>query len=163
VADAVAPKRLWDGNGNRNQGVWSIIRELNDDVQAFCVRDATPLDVSGAASHPATMDGASDYFGGRTHAHLQVVHSWSGRPRPKCKNETRQSIRGNAQDKGQTPVVVGKGWLSHYPVAYAFRKAAWPGTDQVKVNNAWGPHDRTGADAIEWIWAQSWFSGEIYP
>jgi hypothetical protein len=33
----------------------------------------------------------------------------------------------------------------------------------VKVNNAWGDFDRTGADAIEWIWAKSWFSGEIYP
>jgi len=68
-----------------------------------------------------------------------------------------RSIRGAASGKGPTPVVVGKGWLSHYPVAYAYYDG-WK--DYVKVNNGWGP---THNQRTEWIWADSWFSGEINP
>ena len=155
--DAVAPLELFDSNDNRNGGVFSIIREISQYVDTFCVNNTQ------AASLPGDMDEARQYFDGRTHASLQVFHSLSGRPRPKCKSRARKSIRGDDPEKGQTPVIVGKGFLSHYPIAYAYRKAGWPGTDEVKVNNAWGTHDDIGADAIEWIWAQSWFSGEIFP
>lgn len=148
--NAVAPRNADSNPYLGSQGVRNMIEELNGHVDVFCLGD------SGATA-PWDMDEARHYLWGRTGTKLEVHHSWTGRPKRRCRLETKESIRGRANGKGKTPVVVGKGWLSHYPVAYAYRT---PWVDDVKVNNGWGP---TSDEQTEWIWAQTWFSGETYP
>lgn len=148
--DAVAPRNADSNPYLGSQGVRNMIEELNGHVDVFCLGD------SGATA-PWDMDEARNYLWGRTGTDLEVHHSWTGRPKRRCRIETKESIRGSANGKGKTPVVVGKGWLSHYPVAYAYRT---PWVDDVKVNNGWGP---SSDEQTEWIWAQTWFSGETYP
>lgn len=148
--DKVAPDKNWQDNG----GPKNVMKELNGHLNVFCLGD------SGATA-PWDMDKAVRYLRGRTYTRLEIHHSWSGRPIKRARIETRESIRGNANNKGPTPVVVGKGWMSHYPMAYAYWDSTWH-PDHVKVNNGWGENPN-GAQANEWIWAQTWFSGEIYP
>jgi hypothetical protein len=144
-----------DHNGGDNGGPKEVMKELNRHVNVFCVGD------SGATA-PWDMDEANRYLWGRTGTKLTTVHSWTGRPIPAAKRRTRRSIKGNAPGKGRTPTIVGKGWLSHYPMAFSYWQIWWK-SDKVKVNNGWGGFGRVGGSAIEWISATSWFSGEIYP
>jgi hypothetical protein len=149
-ADAVCPKNHDKRAAINSNGVRSMIEELNRRVDVFCVGN------SGATA-PWDMDEARFYLWGRTGTDLEVRYHIAGFPKRQCQRRIAESIRGRAQGKGPTPVVVGTGWLSHYPVAYAYRDD-W--VDDMKVNNGWGPtHD----ERTEWIWSKSWFSGETYP
>jgi hypothetical protein len=146
-SNAVAPKRMYR---NGSQGVKNMLEEINHHVDVFCMGD-------NGATAPWDMNEVKYYLSGRTGTSIEYWYSPSGVPWGKCKNEAIESIKGNASGKGPTPVVVGKGWLSHYPMAYAWSNGWW---DYFKVNNGWGKsHDQ----ATEWIWEPTWFSGEIYP
>jgi len=150
-ADAVAPINHDSNPVLTSNGVRSMIEELSDDLNVVCVGD-------NGATVPWAMDGARDYLSGRTGTDLDIHFHSGGFSKPRCEVAAARSIRGDANGKGPTPLVVGKGFLSHYPVAYAFRDGFW--NNHVKVNNGWGPnHD----ERTEWIWADSWFSGETYP
>jgi hypothetical protein len=79
-------------------------------------------------------------------------------------NEIAQSTVANRR-----PVVIGTGWLSHYPVAYGYavrtRPEAWDegwfdGDDvvyqqQFYVNNGWG------GQGNGWVSAGTWFAGRV--
>ena len=141
--DAVAPRQM-------SNGVRSVLEELNDDVDVFCIGD-------NGATAPWDMGGATRYLHGRTGTSIEYWWSGSGIPWGRCKREARESIKGNANNKGPTPTIVGKGWLSHYPLAYAYSDGWW---DYFKINNGWFSNH---PEKTEWIWAPTWFSGEIYP
>jgi hypothetical protein len=150
-ADAVAPINHNSDPTLTSNGVQSMIEELSDNLNVFCAGD-------NGATAPWDMDGAREYLSGRTGTKLEIHFHSGGFSKVRCRVAAIQSIRGDANGKGPTPLVVGKGFLSHYPVAYAYRDGFW--NDHVKVNNGWG---QTHDERTEWIWADSWFSGETYP
>jgi len=145
--DAVAPKGM-------NSGVRNIIKELNSHVNVFCM-------FNSGATGPWDMDKARKYLRGRTYAKIEVHASVT--PIISAYLNARDSITGAAPNKRATPVVVGEGFLSHYPVAYAFWRRGNRFRDLYKVNNGWGGHGRVKNKATEWIPARTWFSGELDP
>lgn len=139
-------------------GVENVIREIHDDVGTFC-------SFGQGATAPWTMDGASGYLSGRTGTRLTTHYNSLGMHEDRLRQYARNSIRDR-----DTPVVIGTGWLTHYPVAYGY---AWQSRIVRKcfvfcwneevydrsfyVNQGWG-----GA-GNEWVTASTWFAGEIYP
>jgi hypothetical protein len=146
-ADELIP----DGTVSANLGgPRNVMEELNGYVDVWCPNS------NNGATFPWDMNEAKAYFRGRTGTTLETHLNPTGSPCPRCKNEIVESIKGNDRRKEETPAVVGKGWLSHYPLAYGFYDG-WH--DFFKVNNGWGwDHDQR----TEWIWAETWFSGEIH-
>lgn len=150
-ANAVAPIAM-------DNGVRNIIRELNGQVGTFCWSGS-------GATPPWSMDGSWRYLSGRSYTQ-QVCHwnsiGW-------CEDGLRNRAIASIRDR-RTPAIIGTGWLSHYPLAFGY---AWQRRvirrcfifcwdDEVYdrcfyVNQGWG-----GA-GNEWVQAETWFSGEIYP
>ncbi|MEO1795872.1 MAG: hypothetical protein AAFR53_02515 [Pseudomonadota bacterium] len=140
-------------------GVRNVIREIAGHIGTFC-------SFGQGATHPATMAQASRYFRRRTGTRLVEHHNIFGAHEARLRNYARNSIR----DRG-TPAIIGTGWLSHYPVAYGYkwqrrtvRKSfLWHSWDEVVydrwfyVNQGWGGYGN------DWVPADTWFSGEIYP
>ena len=149
-ADRKAPKGM-------TSGVKNMLEELHHHVNVFCINPGFLGSKQGATA-PWDMDGVVKYLNGRTGTSYEYWWGGGGLARPKCKNEAVESIKGNANNKGPTPTIVGKGWLSHYPLAYAYSDGFWG--DHFKVNNGWG---KNTSQATEWIDAGTWFSGEFYP
>ncbi|WP_299206188.1 hypothetical protein [uncultured Tateyamaria sp.] len=111
------------------------------------------------------MGQASRYFSGRIGTTLVEHHSIFGVSETRLREYARNSIRDR-----DTPAVIGTGWLSHYPVAYAYawqsrivRKCfifCWNETVYDRrfwVNQGWG------GSGNDWVPADTWFAGEIYP
>ncbi|WP_299546295.1 hypothetical protein [uncultured Tateyamaria sp.] len=150
-ADVVSPT-------SQTAGVNNVIEEIADDVDTFCA-------FGQGATHPATMGQASRYFSGRTGTTLVEHHNIFGVSESRLREYARNSIRDR-----DTPAVIGTGWLSHYPVAYGYawqsrivRKCfifCWNETVYDRwfwVNQGWG------GSGNDWVPADTWFAGEIYP
>lgn len=153
-ADAVAPV-------NQDGGIDNIIVELRGEVHTFCM-------FGQGATAPWDMSGATAYLSGRTGTRLETRYNSVGLHEDYLRDRARDSIRDR-----RTPAVIGTGWLTHYPLAYAYAEetrivrncflfACW---DEVqtsrcfKINNGWGG----GGSTAEWIAASTWFAGEIFP
>ncbi|WP_152532173.1 hypothetical protein [Leptolyngbya sp. Heron Island J] len=111
------------------------------------------------------MVNASQYLTGRSYPRLSTDYNIVGIHMSHLRDKAIASIRDN-----KTPVIIGTGWLSHYPLAfgYAVRKrivtkcffGCWKETEYIQtfcVNQGWpGPgHD--------WVPASTWFVGEAFP
>lgn len=143
----------------QDSGVKNVIEELHDDVDTFC-------SFGQGATAPWDMDGAASYLSGRTGTDLVVHYNSVGVSETRLREYARNSIRDR-----DTPVVIGTGWLTHYPMAYGYawqtrtvRKcillACWDEKVYDRwfyVNNGWG------GSGNEWVTASTWFAGEIYP
>jgi hypothetical protein len=151
-ADAVAPL-VQDG------GITNVIRELNNDVHTFCL-------FGSGATFPWDMPDAFTYLNGRSGVTLQCNWDSIGICESGLRNKAVASIVNR-----QTPVVIGTGWLSHYPLAFGYATQqrtvrycflfCWNEevTDRAfYVNEGWG-----GGGAGDWIEASTWFAGQITP
>lgn len=143
-SDAVAPRY-------NDTGIENAIREIRAQVRTFC----TP---NGGATYPWDMALASAYLAPRTSATIRVEYNAVGSHEDRLREIARYSIAVLRR-----PVVIGTGWLSHYPLAYGYRsrtKQEWWGTAverQFYVNQGWGGVDNA------WINAGTWFTGELRP
>ena len=149
--NAVAPLAM-------DEGVRNMIREIRDHIATFCL-------TGSGATFPWDMGQADRYLSGRTGTSLDTHYNSFGIHENRLRNYARSSIIDR-----KTPVIIGTGWLSHYPVAYGY---AWQNrvvrrcilfcwnenvTDRsFYVNQGWG-----GA-LNGWITASTWFAGEIFP
>ncbi len=144
-----------------NEGVRNMISEINDHVDTWCV----PFSNS-AATYPWKMDRARKYLSGRTGTSLRTAYSRIGRSKSECRINARNSIRNR-----KTPVVIGTGWLKHYPVAYGYawrsrvvRRGVGPFSWTKTVYDRWfRVNQGWGQNSGEWVEASTWFAGEIFP
>ena len=151
-ADALAPL-------TQDVGVENMIKEIHGYVGTFCWGNS-------GATFPFTMQFAVRYFFNRTAATLRIGFSDLGIPW----NYMRDRVIDSIVNRG-TPAVIGTGWLTHYPMAYGYRWRTytvrhkflfWSWTTEETdrafyVNNGWG------GSGNEWVSANTWFSGEIFP
>ena len=144
--NAVAPKWM-------DEGIKNISREINGLVKTFCAG-------SSGATPPWDMPNASSYLAGRTGTTLVAHWNSLGIAENRLLNYAKDSIRLH-----KTPVIIGTGWLTHYPLAwrYAWRKrTTWSGLSteyqrKFYVNQGWG------GSGNAWVPASTWFAGEIRP
>ena len=151
-SDADAPR-------TQDSGVRNMILELRDDVNTFCA-------FGSGATCPWDMGGASDYLSNRTGARLSSRYNAVGYCETGLRNCARDEIQSHS-----TPAVIGIGWLSHYPLAYAYRSRSrrvracficwWDRTEyqrQFKINTGWGT-----SYGPQWESAETWFCGRLFP
>ena len=138
----------------------NAIRYIRNQVDTFCAG-------SSGATAPWDMDDARYYLSYvGTGTGLTESHNVVGYHEDRLKSYARNEIRYNGR-----PVVIGTGWLTHYPLAWQYRfrtrPEAWDegwfdGDDvvyeeQFYVNSGWGG---TGNG---WVSASTWFAGRINP
>ena len=151
-ADAVAPLSM-------DNGVRNVIKEIHGYVGTFNL-------AGNGATFPWDMGKAVYYFSGRTNTHMETHHNTFGLHTWGLFLEARGSIVYR-----KTPVVIGTGWLNHYPMAYgyAWRRRIvrysflffeWTETVYDRyfyVNQGWE------GSGNGWIPASTFFAGEIMP
>ena len=153
VGNERAPDHMTDG-------VRNMIWQIRDAIDTMCVFGSAP-------TLPSDMDEVSDYLVGRSNARVSTHYNVFGY----CQRRLRRYAANSIMHR-QTPAIIGTGWLSHYPLASAYR---WWSRDVKKcflwhcrwkteynrqfwVNQGWGKAESNG-----WIPARTWFAGEIYP
>jgi len=136
-------------------GVENVIREINGQVDTFCI-------FASGATYPSDMDEAYEYLSGRTNTTLQDEFNGAGFPETRLRDNARDSIKYN-----DTPAVIGVGWLTHYPLAYGYAYQErivnvlfW---ETVVYDRCFYLNQGWGGSGNEWITASTWYSGEIYP
>lgn len=155
AALAVAP-------ASRDAGISNITWEIHNLTGAFCVWPTSDQ----CATLPGKMDRAAGYLRGRTAARLHVECNVLGLCRNGIRNRARDVIKVNGD-----PVIIGAGFLEHYPLAYYYRvrwrriqykigrltlRTEREYAHQFHVNLGWGS-DRS------WISGNTWFAGWITP
>lgn len=150
--DEVAPATMTDG-------VRNMVLEIRRAVNLFC----NVFNDSGATK-PWDMKGVTSYTTGRSAVKVTTDWNAAGIAQDALRDQVIDSIKNK-----QTPVVVGTGWLSHYPVAwrYSFRSRTVKNCGffgcsynteeerQFFVNQGWEGSDNS------WVPASTWFSGRI--
>jgi hypothetical protein len=154
VPGGVAHNTIYAGNEE------NAVRYIRSQVDTFCAG-------SSGATAPWDMDDARYYLSYvGTGTGLTESHNVVGYHEDRLKNYARNEIATNRR-----PVVIGTGWLTHYPLAWQYRYRTRPedwdegwfdGDDvvyeeQFYVNSGWGG---TGNG---WVSAGTWFAGRINP
>lgn len=153
-ADAVAPREL-------DQGVRNMVWEIRTAMGTWC----NPFN-QNAATFPWSMDMAAAYLIGRTNVRLETYYNFAGITESRLRDKAKHHIWNYA-----APVVIGTGWLNHYPLAwqYASRKRVvercflwqcWKESEYQMwfyVNQGWG------GDDDGWVPANTWFAGYLKP
>jgi len=156
--DAVAPK-VWGGPGPKEM-TW----EIRNDIDTWC------WDADSAPTLPWDMDGVGAYISGRSATKVSDKYSAAGIGWDYIMEYARDGIKRGYPGKG-TPVIVGTGWLSHYPLAYGYRsrsrtycivpKYRWGCVTtydrQFYVNQGWAQGHG------EWVPSDIWYAGRVYP
>lgn len=151
--DAVAPAK-------RDAGVTNMTWEIRNWTRTFC----DPFSTNGVTP-PWDMERAAGYLRGRTGTRSGTLYQPIGLHRDRIRDTAIRIIK---YDKD--PVIIGIGWLSHYPLAYGYRQrwrrvrhsflwCTWYTTEygrQFFVNQG-------GGGSKGWIPASTWFAGWITP
>jgi len=147
-ADADAPEYV------TNPGVMNVTGEINEYVGTFCVGDE-------GATFPWNMDWAADYFIGRTGTSLDTHYNSFLVTEDRLRVLVRNSIKNR-----RTPAVIGYGLSSpHYALAYMYAWRYHPdfGYQRLfRVNQGKSQSDWSDWNG-DWIEAETWFAGEIFP
>lgn len=150
-SNAVAPT-------TQTTGVNNVITEIASDIGTFC-------SFGQGATYPWEMSDARDYLSGRTGTGLVTHYNSLGIHESRLREYARNSIRDR-----DTPAVIGTGWLSHYPVAYGYawqkrivRKCFIFCWDEEVYDRWFYVNQGWGGVGNDWVPADTWFAGEIYP
>jgi hypothetical protein len=144
----------------QDAGVENVIKEIHDHCRTWC-------SFGQGATSPWNMDGAWEYLEGRTGAMGRADWNSAGIARDEIRDRAIDSIVNRA-----TPVVIGTGWLTHYPLAFGYawqRRTVRRGSlaftwDEVVtdryfyVNQGWAQ----GGNG-DWVEASTWFAGQLFP
>lgn len=138
-----------------NTGVTNMTWEIRNDIDTYCVGDS-------GLTWPRGMGDAYLYLAPRTGARSEAHYVGNGHTLIKRDWLRDRAIR-SIRDRG-TPVILGRSF--HYPLAYGYAyrhryswSERWIYRTQRRfyVNQGWGGSDNG------WLYASTWFSGEIYP
>ena len=156
--DLVAPK-TW-GDSRVKDMVW----EIRDEIDTWC------WDEDSAPTEPWNMGGVKDYVSGRSGIDFENWYNSVGYPEDRLMEKARDRIVTSDPGKA-TPVLIGTGWLAHYPLAYGYRSrvhkycvipgwgwTCWTERErQFLVNQGWAQ------GYGEWIPADTWYAGRAIP
>ncbi len=145
---------------NQTPGVEQMIAEIANHTGTICFGSR------GTAVVPWNMWKARRYYSGQSGTRTSTHFSHVGIPKSRYRNYALNHIKD-----GISPVILGTGYLRHYPLAWGYayrsrtvRRGIWPvrWTDteynrSFYVNQGWGGH------GDGWINARTWFSGRIFP
>lgn len=151
-ADAVAPIAP-------DEGVRNMIREIRGWIGTFCAG-------TSGATPPWTMPNVLYYLASR--ASVRLVTAWNY---PGAGDAPMVAMAIDSICNRGTPVVIGTGWLSHYPLAWGFGAyervvrncVFWHCWSEVQyspmfqVNNGWGSFY-----TADWVPATTWFVGVMH-
>lgn len=132
-----APDSMWDN------GVSNMVMEIRRHIGTFCSGN-------NGATFPWDMGKAAFYLTNRDALKLQTAWNDFGQA-----DAGNLGVAINSIIQGRTPVVIGTGFFSHYPVAFSLGYRPADGQIIFQINNGWG----NGGDNDEWIPAATWFSG----
>lgn len=149
-SNAVAPRQM-------DSGVRTMTWEIRNDIDTWCA-------FGQGATFPWDMDEVSGYLSGRTGATASTHYNVLGIHEDRLRDRAINSI------KNGTPVIIGTGWLKHYPLAYKYKERSrrtracavcwWKKTEYQRsfyVNQGWG------GSSNGWVNAGTWFTGELKP
>jgi hypothetical protein len=141
--------------------VENVMREINGYVDTFCL-------AGQGCTWPWDMDKADDYLNIRTGTTLRTDYNAASI----CETALRNRVRDSIVDR-DTPAIIGTGFFGHYPVAYGYayerlvvRTCIWVWCWEDTVYNRWFCVNQVqggGGSAHEWVVAETWFAGEIFP
>lgn len=152
-ADAVAPV-------TRDRGVTNMIWEIRDFTWTQC----DPFSRNGFTL-PGLMSLAAGYFKGRTGAKLHTRCSHVGIHWDFLRDAAVDVIRNNGD-----PVVIGTGFLSHYPLAYGYHQR-WRRVRREALYGTWMETqyqreflvNQGDGRTKNWVPGSTWFAGWITP
>jgi hypothetical protein len=138
--------------------------EIRNDIDTFC------WDEDSAPTLPKDMNGVGSYVSGRSTTKVSTEYSNVGIAWDSIMAYARNGIKRSDPEKA-TPVIIGTGWLSHYPLAYGYRSRShtyciWPEKrwgcvttyeHQFFVNQGWG------RGYGEWVPGDIWYAGRVFP
>jgi hypothetical protein len=140
--DVTAPEKM-------DAGVRNMMWEIRNHIGTWCYSGE-------GATGPWNMLNAQRYLDGRSKAKVVAKYNVFGKFENRIKNFAVKSIQMN-----RTPVIIGTGWLKHYPVAisysYKLDRRLRKTEEWFYLNQGW-----SGA-GNEWVAAGSWFAGSIKP
>lgn len=148
-SNAVAPRNI--DNGVRNMQ-W----EIRNDIDTFCFQG------SGATS-PWNMIEVTNYLSGRSALRVTDKYSVIGRKRDDLRDFASKTI-----NEQRTPVIIGTGWLAHYPLAYGYqRRERWVYrtvlSDYKQYQREFYVNQGWSGNSNGWIPAQTWYAGTVRP
>ena len=144
-------------------GIRNSILNIRNRVGTFC-----PVGTNSGATVPWEMDEAVHYLrqmgtGMGLDTHYNIVGASEDR-------FYRLALQHLA-DRNPRPVVIGTGWLSHYPVAWGMRyqqrperwNEGWFDGDDVVWNTFWLVNQGWGGRNNGWVQGGIWFVGRVFP
>jgi hypothetical protein len=153
-ANATAPN-------TQDEGVRNMTWEIRNHIGTFCI-------LGSGATWPWNMINAANYVRPRASAAWSMQTKYD--PTGLCWFGACNGNRNLAIDaivNRRQPVVVGTGWLEHYPLAYGYAERSqrscflfWCSTEYSRwfwVNNGWYGNNNG------WTSADVWFAGTYYP
>lgn len=144
--DADAPRNL--DNGIRN-----IISEIRGYIGTTCV-------LGNAPTLPGSMVNAQRYLWGRDYSGIRI--NWFFPPMPSVSQRAKEAIAWR-----RSPVIIGTGFLSHYPLAYGYgwrsRLAGWWPFRYTEYSHWFFVNQGWGGSRNGWVSDTTWFAAELLP
>ncbi len=153
-ADAVAPSTM-------DQGVRNMVWEIRNHLGTWC----NPVN-DNAATFPWDMDQATGYLKGRANVRLGTYYNSFGFTESRLRDVAKNRIRHNG-----VPVIIGTGWLNHYPLAWQFASRSrlvtkcflWQCWKERQYSQFFYVNQGWGGKKDGWVPADTWFAGYILP
>lgn len=153
-ADAVAPREM-------DQGVRNMVWEIRSDLGTWC----NPFN-ENAATFPWDMDQATGYLSGRTSVRLSTYYNSFGITEGRLRDQAKNRLRYD-----RVPVIIGTGWLNHYPLAWKFASRSrlvekcflWQCWKERQYSQWFYVNQGWGGRKDGWVPADTWFAGYIKP
>jgi hypothetical protein len=152
-ADAVAPKDM-------DAGIENISWEIRNHINTLCIFGKAPTVADW-------MKDASEYLKYRSNTKVGTKYSSWCTPWNDIRYKASMQIY-----ETRTPVVIGTGICSHYPLAYGFAQQSrtvkesflWWSWTKTEYNHAFWVNQGWGGNGNGWVGMQrSWFAGYITP
>jgi hypothetical protein len=137
-----------------------ITHEIELDIHTFCWGDS-------GATDPWNMGEAWHYLALRTGTRLVTHYNILGASDGALRDNVISSIRDR-----QTPAIIGTGWFGHYPLAMGYaQRSQSTRTCFIGICGGWNTEYQRyfwvdqgwGGNGNDWVSADTWFDGEIYP
>jgi hypothetical protein len=142
-----------DAPRNMDDGIRNIIREIRGYIGTACV-------LGNAPTYPSNMFDARHYLERRDGSGMRYL--WFPVSLGSISTRAKESIV-----QRRAPVIIGTGFLSHYPLAYGYawqsRIVGWWLWEHTEYNQWFYVNQGWGGSSNGWVSDSTWFAGEILP
>jgi hypothetical protein len=142
-----------DAPRNMDNGIRNIISEIRGYIGTTCV-------LGNAPTLPSSMINAQRYLWGRDNSGIRI--NWFFPPLPSVSQRAKEAIVWR-----RSPVIIGTGFLSHYPLAYGYawrsRLAGWWPFEYTQYSHWFYVNQGWGGSSNGWVSDTTWFAAELLP